>query len=155
MNFLEQLVSEWYEFEGFFVRRNVKVGRRAKGGYEGELDVVAFHPKKIELVHIEASTDSDTWEKRELRFSKKFELGRKYIPSLFDGFELPPPRQIAVLVYGSNVNRKTIGGGEIKLASVFMNELKSSLKEYKIASHAIPEGFPLLRTLQFAASYWK
>src|SRR5690349_2182454 len=43
-NFLEQLVAEWYEFQGYFVRRNVRVGPRAGGGHAGELDVVAFHP---------------------------------------------------------------------------------------------------------------
>lgn len=31
-NHLEQLVAEWYEFEGYFVRRNVMVGRRPSGG---------------------------------------------------------------------------------------------------------------------------
>ncbi len=36
-NFLEQLVAEWYEHQGYFVRRNVQVGKRTKGGYEGEL----------------------------------------------------------------------------------------------------------------------
>lgn len=42
MNFLEQLVSEWYSYRGFYVRENVRVGLRDRGGYQGELDVVAF-----------------------------------------------------------------------------------------------------------------
>ena len=42
MNFLEQLITEWYGYKGFFVRNNVKYGKRAGGGYEGEMDVVAF-----------------------------------------------------------------------------------------------------------------
>ena len=45
-NFLEELTAEWYEFNGYFVRRNVNVGKRPEGGYECELDVVAFHPMK-------------------------------------------------------------------------------------------------------------
>jgi len=32
INFLEQLAAEWYEFRGYFVRRNVRVGPRPKGG---------------------------------------------------------------------------------------------------------------------------
>ena len=28
-NFLEQLVTEWYEYRGYFVRRNVPVGKRS------------------------------------------------------------------------------------------------------------------------------
>src|SRR5437016_5364675 len=45
VNFLEQLVAEWYEYQGYFIRRNVRVGKLAAGGYECELDVVAFHPQ--------------------------------------------------------------------------------------------------------------
>jgi hypothetical protein len=52
MNFLEQLTSEWYAYRGYFVRTNVKFGRRPAGGYEGEMDVVAFDPLKKVLVHV-------------------------------------------------------------------------------------------------------
>ena len=30
MNFLEELVAEWYEYQGYFVRRNVLVGPSEK-----------------------------------------------------------------------------------------------------------------------------
>ena len=53
-NFLKQLAAEWYEYRGYFVRRNVRVGQRAGGGFAGELDVVAFNPIEKRLVHIEA-----------------------------------------------------------------------------------------------------
>jgi len=33
-NHLEQLVAEWLEFKGYFVRRNVKVGKLPRGGHE-------------------------------------------------------------------------------------------------------------------------
>ncbi len=46
MNFLEQLVAEWYAYKGYFVRTNIKFGKRIRGGYEGEMDVVAFDPKE-------------------------------------------------------------------------------------------------------------
>ena len=82
-NHLESLVAEWYELRGYFVRRNVQVGRRPKGGYECELDVVAFHPQKRSLVQIEPSLDAHTWTVREERYSKKFAAGSKYIPDLF------------------------------------------------------------------------
>jgi hypothetical protein len=71
-NHLEELVAEWYQLDGFFVRRNVQVGKRERGGYECELDIVAFHPKTRRLVHVEPSLDSDKWEKREQRYKKKF-----------------------------------------------------------------------------------
>ena len=48
-NFLEELVAEWYEFQGYFIRRNIPVGKRPKGGYQSELDIVCFHLDKKEL----------------------------------------------------------------------------------------------------------
>lgn len=59
-NYLEQLIAQWYEFQGFFVRQNVLVGKRPKGGYECELDIVAYHPSDQKLVHIEPSMDADS-----------------------------------------------------------------------------------------------
>ena len=39
VNFLEQLTAEWFEYRGYFVRRNIKVGKRQKGRHDCELDV--------------------------------------------------------------------------------------------------------------------
>ena len=78
------------------------MGPRPTGGHEGELDVVAFHPGERHLIHIEPSMDANSWEKREERFSKKFEIGRRYLPTLFAGFELPSAiEQIALIGFGS------------------------------------------------------
>jgi len=41
MNFLEQLVAEWYEWQGYFVCVNRKYGKRPGGGWTGEADVLA------------------------------------------------------------------------------------------------------------------
>jgi len=84
-NYLEELTREWYEYQGYFVRQNVMVGKRPKGGYECELDVVAFHPVRKHLVHIEPSMDADSWAVREIRYKRKFNAGKKYIPTLFEG----------------------------------------------------------------------
>src|SRR5690606_5694323 len=89
MNHLEQLTAEWYEFRGYFVRRNGQVGRRDKGGYECGLDVVPFCPKRQHVVHVEPSMGANTWAVREARYTKKFEAGRKHIPGLFKGISLP------------------------------------------------------------------
>ena len=111
-NHLESLVAEWYEFRGYFVRRNVQVGKRPKGGYECELDVVAFHPEQRKLVHVEPSLDSDSWAKRDLRYRKKFVAGRKHIPGLFPGIPIPGHiEQIALFVYGGGEGRTQLAGG--------------------------------------------
>ena len=155
-NYLEQLVAEWYEYQGYFVRRNVLVGKRTKGGYEGELDVVAFNPAKNHLVHIEPSMDADSWARREERYLKKFMLGRKYIPALFKGFKLPENiQQIALLGFGSKANHQALAGGEIMLVPELLSEIMCTLKSKNIASAAVSENMPLLRTLQFVSDYWK
>ena len=71
MNVLEELVSEWYEYQGYFVRRDIKVGKRATGGYEGELDIVAFHPVSRKIVHIETSMGAESWGKTAIYFSEE------------------------------------------------------------------------------------
>jgi hypothetical protein len=154
MNHLEQLVAEWYEFRGYFVRRNVQVGKRLMGGYECELDVVAFDPKEKHLVHIEPSMDAHTWAKREARFTKKFEAGRKYIPTLFDGMVLPQEiHQIALLGFASNANVKVLGGGQIMTTSELFQKIVEHLAAKRIAKAAVPEQYPLLRTIQFACEH--
>jgi hypothetical protein len=154
INHLEQLVSEWYEFNGYFVRRNVLVGKRSKGGFESELDVVAFHPQNRHLVHIEPSLDADSWKKREERFGKKFKAGRKYIPKLFSRMEIPNDiEQIALFVFASNANVTMIGGGRVALASEFYAEIVYALRGKSVAKEAVSEQFPLIRTIQYCCEY--
>ena len=140
MNYLEQLVSEWYEYQGYFVRRNVNVGRRAAGGWECELDVVAFHPGTKHLVHVEPSMDAHTWDKREVRYQRKFEAGRKYIPELFLGIEIPEHiEQIALLGFASKANRDQLAGGRIMLVPELLSEIANAIRSRKIQSAAVPE----------------
>lgn len=154
MNHLEQIVGEWYEYSGYFVRRNVLVGKRPKGGYEGELDVVAFHPASRHLVHIEPSLDADSWDRREERFEKKFRMGRKYIPQLFSGVDIPSEiDQIALFIFGSNKNVKEVGGGTVATAAEFYASVVAELRGKRVAKEAIPEQFGLLRTVQHCVEY--
>jgi hypothetical protein len=153
-NHLEQLISEWYEYQGYFVRRNVLVGRLPTGGHECELDIVAFHPATRHLVHIEPSLDADSWAKREERYRKKFDAGRKYIPALFTGLDLPGEiEQIAVLVFASKVHHQMVGGGRLVLASEVLEEILRGIKDKRLESHAIPKELPLLKTLQYVTEY--
>jgi hypothetical protein len=101
-NFLEQLIAEWYEFQGYVVIKNVLVGRLPHGGHEGELDIVAFHPGEEKIIHIEACSAADSWKSKENRFKKKFDAGKKHIPILLRDFKIPKVLdQIAVLAGGS------------------------------------------------------
>jgi hypothetical protein len=155
INFLEQLVAEWYEFRGYFVRRNVRVGPRAAGGHVAELDVVAFHPANKHLVHIEPSSDANSWDEREKRYAKKFRAGREHIPLLFHGLDVPVEiDQIALFIFGSTRKRTQIGGGRILLIDEFLNEIRSDLSSRPVERAAVPEQYIILRSLQFAAHYW-
>lgn len=135
---------------------NIQVGPRPKGGYECELDVVAFHPESKHLVQIESSMGAESWDVREQRFRRKFEAGCRYIPYIFRGLHLPKrPEQIALLVFASTKNRATVGGGKILLIGDFLKEIFSELRARHVAKAAVPEHLPLLRSLQFVSTFRK
>ncbi len=153
-NYLEQLLAEWYEYNGYFLRRNVLVGKRKSGGYDCELDIVAFHPGKNHLVHIESSMDGDSWEKREKRFRNKFESGSRCIPNLFAGFKLPAIIEcLAVFAFVSTKNRQTVGGGKIVQIDEILAEIFTDLKTKSLSRNAIPEHLAILRSFQFVVQY--
>ena len=153
-NYLEQLVAEWYEYQGYFVRRNVLVGKRDAGGHEGELDIVAFNPVKSHLVHIEPSMDADSWKQREDRYKRKFDTGKKYIPKMFAGFKLPQEiEQIALLVFASKKNHSTLGGGKIMLITELLRDIFATLRNKALATEAVPEHLSILRSFQFVIEY--
>jgi len=154
MNYLEQLAAEWYEYQGYFVRRNIHVGKRTAGGYECELDVVAFHPEKKHLVHIEPSMDASSWAIREVRYRKKFDAGKKYIPALFAGLDVPlHVEQIALFEFASTTNHKTLAGGRVMLVSELFAEIAKTIRTRKVASAAVAQQYPILRTVQFMCQY--
>ena len=92
----------------------------------------------------------------ERRFKKKFEAGKRHIPALFKGLDLPTEiDQIAVLVFASKQNRDVLGGGMLTLGNELLEEIFSDLQHRSIYSRTIPEQFPILRALQFVAQYRK
>lgn len=153
-NYLEQLIAEWYAYRGYFVRQNVLVGKRAKGGYDCELDIVALHPSVQHLVQVEPSMDAASWSTRERRYRKKFQAGRKHIPKLFRGFKVPKElEQIAVLVFASKKSHETVGGGRIVLVQELLGDIFRGLQGKRLDSEAVPEHLPILRSFQLVNHY--
>ena len=100
MNILEQLAAEWYASQGYFVRTNVKYGKRPNGGYVGEIDVAAFDPKDMSLLHIETSTDSHSWEERKQRFITHFTKARRHYSEVFD-FKIGEIKRVAIVGFNT------------------------------------------------------
>ena len=154
MNHLEAIIAEYLEWQGFFVRKNVRVGKRKKGGFTGELDIVAFYPGTPKRVlHIEASLASTSRKAARRSLEKKLEVGRDYAyKEVFPWFSDTQSRleQFAVL--------PTLPGGERMLAGAvlitvdeFLGEIRTRIeRKGKMFGSAIPEKFPLLRTIQMA-----
>jgi hypothetical protein len=153
INFLEQLAAEWYEFNGYFVRRNILVGKLAAGGHECEIDIVAFHPEKKHLIQVEPSMDANSWSDREIRFKKKFEAGQKYIPSLFSGFDLPKKiDQVALFGFAGKKHPEKVGGGRVVVTQELIPEILNKLKDFNEENKSIPEQYIILRTLQLVVT---
>lgn len=154
MNHLESLISEYLEWSGYLIRRNVKVGRLSHGGYAMELDVIGYNPHSNHLVHYEPSIDGRSWDEREKRFRAKFENAKKFIlPEVFSW--LPTEldiEQIAICV-SHPPSRSTIGGGKLISLDEFIKEVRDKvIAEGPANSKAISEIYPLLRTIQLSHS---
>jgi hypothetical protein len=158
MSHLESLIIEYLDWQGYIVRRNIKVGRLDHGGWEMELDIVGYHPVLNTIVHYEPSIDGLSWEKRAARYFKKFQAGRNYI--FTEVFTWLPPetplKQIAVFVSRPR-ERNEIAGGKLISIDELMSEIRAKVVERgPMCSKAISEQYPLLRTLQMTHSgYYK
>ena len=151
MNHLEALTAEWLEYNGYFVRRAVKVGKRAKGGWDGELDVIGFHPARGHFLHVECSIDAVNWEEREKIFKRKFAMGNKHARDLFSGMKLPTALD-QVVVHGyaaAAAQHRRLGGGRLVTSQELTAEIITCIPA-TAWKNAVPENYPLLRTLQFA-----
>lgn len=154
MTHLEDLLAEYYEWRGFVVKCNALVGRLERGGWEMELDVVAYDPQATRIIHIEPSLDAYSWGVREQRFTKKFVAGQKYIlKELFPW--LPPTTQIVqqAVLPSASVNRRILAGAEVITVDELVAEIREAVRKKGLVSRAaISEHYPLLRTIQFVVS---
>jgi hypothetical protein len=155
---LETLIAEYLEWQGFLIRRNTMVGRRERGGWEMELDVVGFHPHSGRLVHYEPSLDALTWSAREARYKKKFDAAKKYMfTELFSWLPASTVIEQIAIFYNHPRGRDHIAGARI----VSIDELMGEIRAHVVACgpmirNAIPEKYPLLRTIQMThAGYYR
>jgi hypothetical protein len=158
MSHLESLIAEYLEWQGFLVRRNTKVGKLGHGGWEMELDILGYHPKSNTIVHYEPSIDADSWKTREARYKKKFEAAQKYMfQEIFSWLPASTPLQQIAVFISHPKGRDTIAGGVILSIDEIMAEIRTKIIACGImAKNAVPEQYPLLRTLQLShAGYYR
>jgi hypothetical protein len=150
MNHLETLTAEWLNYKSYFVRTAVRVGKLPRGGYAGELDVVAFHPTILHFLHVECAIAAGPLTIQEEIFRRKFEVGRKHARDLFSGMELPTALD-QIVVHGGLIaagRHRNLGGGRLVTFQELTAEIIAGIP-YSWRQ-TVPESFPLLRTLQFA-----
>lgn len=154
MNFLESLAAEWYAIQGYFVRTNIKANRRGNGGWDNEIDVLAYDPATSRLVHVETSWDAYSWEQRESRYLKK-----KFIFSFEQYAEIigttPASVQKRAIIGTSRSHPKAIWGEDVEVTTVpnFIAEIAAEVKLRHPMRDVIPETYPCLRSFQFALAY--
>jgi hypothetical protein len=151
VEYLEQLVRQWYEYQGYFVREDLWVGFQPDGSYECELDVVAFHPTRRHVLHVETGYDVPELSDHEQHFQTKFDAGKKYLHRMFGVEDHLHIEQTALLLQNEAPHRHTVGGGRILLLADFFAEILHSLSGVDVSSAMVPAQWPLILTLQFAA----
>jgi hypothetical protein len=152
MSHLESLIAEYLEWQGCLIRRNMKVGRRAKGGWEMELDVVGYHPQLNKIIHYEPSIDALGWTERQGRYEKKFQLARKYMfTEVFSWLDSSTQVEQIAVFYDHPKGRDTIAGGKIMSIDELVAEIRAKVISCgPMISNAIPQQYPLLRTIQMS-----
>jgi hypothetical protein len=61
--------------------------------------------------------------------------------------------QIVLLLFGSKSSHESVGGGRIVLVSELYQEITLGLRGKSVRNTAVPEQFPLLRTIQQCLEY--
>lgn len=152
MDYLEKLVREWYEFQGYFVRQALSVGLGPEGSYECELDVVAFHPLHCHVVQVEPSFDLLPFAERESQLRTKFDAGKKYLHRLFGIAPRLHIEQIALIATPMAPTHRTIGGGRVARLAELVTDIVQRFEELGAAGEPVSDQWPLIRTLQLAAT---
>jgi hypothetical protein len=158
MTHLEQLIFEYFNWQGYLVKHNVKVGKRTKGGWAMELDILAYNPTTHHLVHLEPSLDSHSWEKKLKRFKKKFESGRKYLfKEIFNWIDPQLEIEQIAIITSHHPSKVKLSGGLIYSVDEYVKKIVDAVsKQGKISKNAIPEQYRLLRTIQLVKNgYYK
>jgi len=120
------------------------------------MDVIAYNPQTNELTHMETSVDANSWEKRKIKFQRKFRYAKEHYMEVFS-FKTNDMKPIQVAIVGFNRIRDEHRsfGENIKIIHIseFIKEITESLKQKDPQRDTVPEGYPLLRAIQYSSFY--
>lgn len=118
-----------------------------------ELDIIGYHPQSNRLVHYEPSLDVNAWSKKEARYKKKFAAGQKYITSQLFKWISPETQLEQFAIFTARPKGHTeIAGGKVLAVDDFVREVINEVSASgKMIGNAIPETYPLLRTIQLVS----
>ena len=157
MNFLEQLVAEWYEFLGFFVRTNARGPTPSAGGFT-ELDVLVLKATEKELIHIETSGSAESWESLKKRTIKKFRYSQKDYEKLSGIKGVRVLKQaIMGLSYNPRWSDEELREEGIKVIpnQRFINEVCNGILERVPRGRIVPDSFPILKAFHVCLLFYK
>lgn len=151
---LEDLIAEHLDWLGYIVKRNVLVGKRAKGGWVMELDIMAYHPGRAEVIHAEPSLDAHTWAKREQRFRKKFDAGKRFaFAEVFPWLDETAVSFKQLAIVSSRGGRTNLAGGQLVTVDEYIASVRRDIRPLGVAARgAVPSKYPLLRMIQFVVN---
>ena len=119
-NFIKDLVCEYYEFVGFFIRRNIQI--KSTGIEEQSyLDILAYHYDEHILFHVETMQGGNSWDERISLMANKFGIAELYYSNY-------------VNVENLQIQRVTIAGIdeiELEIAKRYEKETNSKLLNIK------------------------
>ena len=147
-NVLEELAKEYYEYiKEYFVRTNVRFNKRKKkGGYKGEIDILAYVPNERKLIHLECSMGGESndngFKKAKKKFPDNLDYKNLYPDNTLDFekveklFIFKQTKELNDIVMPEGVKSVNLGA--------FIREVYNSLNT-DIMNKIIPEAYPLLQ----------
>ncbi len=132
------------------MRTNVRARKRSAGGWDMELDVLAYQPSTQSLFHVETSGDADSWAERKKRFlEKKFVLSKSEYEEMLDS-PIADIRRLAIVSWAASTKADLDWGEGVEVLTIptFLAQITSTLKDRDFMTESVPEGYPILRTIQ-------
>ena len=151
MNFLEELLSEWYEYYyDCFIKKNISFG---EGKNTEEIDILAYNPEKGIVYHIETINFVKSKKKQKEEILKKFENAEKYYKKILN----LPEYKIEKIVVVDDVKRvdnvlEELFTKNIKVVAVeeIITDICAELLSQKNSYCLVPEKYSLIRTVYYA-----